>query len=120
MENVFDIRFNVFSDNPEFNGHSRKLELHFEGVGLQYEHKPELGNPPELRELYGQNRRIWRRVFFSRQGFSALDRGSYQYVVSQNSICLMCAEKNPKTCHRTEIAYWIAEESNPEIKVIHL
>ena len=120
VEKIVDVRSNLYAENPEFNGHNRELEISFAGYGFDYEHQEELGNPPEIRHLFRDNRRVWRRLFFSRADFSPLDQRSYQFSVSQRPTCLMCAEKKPKHCHRSEIANWITRGSNPRIKVIHL
>jgi uncharacterized protein (DUF488 family) len=120
VEKIIDVRFNVFSENPDFNGQVKELELLFAGMGFEYEHRQELANPPEIRALFRTNRRVWRKAFFSRENFSALDRRTYQFIFTQQPTCLMCAEKRHKKCHRSDLARWIVKGANPKIKVVHL
>lgn len=118
IDQVIDIRYNDYSENRDFNGQNTDLGYLFWKYGMTYIHRKDLGNPPAIQRLFKSNKRLWRKQFFSR--FRLSDRLKLQALVAQTTTALLCAEKNPKTCHRTELADWIAKGSNPRIKVIHL
>jgi len=118
IEQVIDIRENPWSYNHDFNGTTKNLALQFAGVGIDYQHRQELGNPKSYSKIFQSERKYWRNLFFSK--FQTLERLAYQQLFTDRKTALMCAEKDFRKCHRTEIAYWIARGSNPRIKVIHL
>lgn len=120
IELVIDVRDSLGSYNNAFNGNTRDLAYAFDSMGIKYEHRTEFGNPYRLRGLFKRDIRGWRNKFFSMKYLDNKDRLFYQDYVTRNRICLMCAEKDFRDCHRTEIARWIRENSEIRIRVIHL
>ena len=74
--------------------------------------------PRSLKRIFRRYRDQWRTEYFSR--FKENDRDTFQHLFTRESTVLMCSEKDFRKCHRTELAYWIAQGSIPRIKVKHL
>ncbi|PWI49480.1 hypothetical protein CEE45_01430 [Candidatus Heimdallarchaeota archaeon B3_Heim] len=118
IEKVIDIRFSRYSRNSDFNGQDQNLAMKFLGYGIDYEHRREFGNPNSLWKLFKDNRRAWRLKFFSH--FTTGELLLYQSLFTRQKTVLMCSEKKIRHCHRLEVANWLSQGANPEIRVIHL
>ena len=110
VEAVADVRSSPFSRfNPQFNRETLKASL--ESVGIAYSHLgPQLGAMREEPESYGPGG----LVDFSRtaltpnfiEGIQRIKTGLNRYAIA-----MMCAEKDPITCHRNLlITRFIREE----------
>ena len=118
IEQIIDVRYNVWSRNPDFNGKDKKLRVAFAGFGIEYKHIQKLGNPPVIRHLFSKNRTEWRYLFFNQ--FTNEEKELYQKIVLRKPTVLMCSENRHSKCHRTEIARWLCENLPSQVKVIHL
>ena len=107
---IADVRSAPYSRyNPQYNREGLKAAL--EAVGIAYSHLgPQLGAHREEAECYGPTG----RVDFSRTAMTAAFREGIQRVKSglhKYSIAMMCAERDPLTCHRNLlISRFVREE----------
>ena len=107
---IADVRSAPYSRyNPQYNREALKAAL--EAVGIAYSHLgPQLGAHREDPECYGPSG----RVDFSRTALTASFREGIQRVktgLHKYSIAMMCAERDPLTCHRNLlISRFVREE----------
>ena len=107
---IADVRSAPYSRyNPQYNREALKAAL--ESVGIAYSHLgPQLGAHREEAECYGPTG----RVDFSRTAVTSAFREGIQRVktgLHKYSIALMCAERDPLTCHRNLlISRFVREE----------
>ena len=107
---VADVRSAPYSRyNPQYNRETLKAAL--ESVGIAYSHLgPQLGAHREEPESYGPGGQVdFARTATSiafREGIQRVKTGQQRY-----SIAMMCAERDPITCHRNLlICRFIREE----------
>lgn len=90
-------------------------------AGIDYLHLRELGDPKEGRDAarsgnFKKFRRIYSSVLKGRDAKLAISK--IIEIVDQQNACLLCYERDPKTCHRKMITDKI--ESIEKIKAKHL
>ena len=96
---VADVRSAPYSRyNPQYNREALKAAL--ESVGIAYSHLgPQLGAHREEPESYGPGGRVDFRMTAQtaafKEGIQRIKTGLHKY-----SIAMMCAERDPLTCHR--------------------
>lgn len=107
---VADVRSAPYSRyNPQYNREALKAAL--ESVGIAYSHLgPQLGAHREEPESYGPSGRVdfsmTAQTAAFREGIQRIKTGLHQY-----SIAMMCAERDPLTCHRNLlISRFVREE----------
>lgn len=106
---VVDVRSYPQSQRPEFNAENLKVKLPENEI--VYCHYPLLG---------GMGKRSYIEYMESadfRKGFADLLYQINRKADNDTKIALMCAEKNPRNCHRRHIAEKLEKEG---IMVIHL
>jgi uncharacterized protein (DUF488 family) len=91
-------------------------------AGITYEHIKELGNPPEIRQLFHQGelkegRRQYRRFLENGYGL-AVD--VLVGLVAIEPTAILCRERDAKDCHRSVVAEVAATRSGGAIRVIDL
>ena len=96
---VCDVRSNPYSNyNPQFNREMLRDKLKIHGIAYVFLGK-ELGAQSENLKCYIEGRVQYNCLAddpLFQQGINRLTQGMKQY-----QIALMCAEKDPITCHRT-------------------
>ena len=117
-----DVRRNAFSMKYGFS----KKQLHgaCEGVGIRYEHLPELGIPgDERQELHSQ---ADRDALFRRYAAGTLPSTPEAQehlgalVAAEGRVAIMCFQADPATCHRSYLANALAALSAQPLTVYHL
>lgn len=102
VQRVVDVRFRPQSRKPGMSK-TRLGEL-LASRGIAYEHRRELGTPPDLRHLYRTN-----RVAAAADGFrrhveqtapDALDDLADDLAGDGPRTALLCLEADPAVCHR--------------------
>lgn len=117
-----DVRRNAISRKYGFSKNT--LSRGCEGVGIRYEHLPELGIASEQRQgLNGQADyealfEVYKRDSLPRQ-HRAL-RKIDSWIRQDNHVALTCFERLPLLCHRRFIAESLEKEFNAEVKTAHL
>ncbi len=117
-----DVRRNAYSHKYGFSGVT--LGKACEGVGLRYEHLPELGiASQERRELrtqadYDALFAVYERESLPRQG-AAMAR-IHVWVGEGNRVALTCFEAQPHQCHRHCVAEALAVRYGKELQAAHL
>ncbi len=106
---LIDIRSYPMSIHEQYN--KENLELSFPKYHIFYHHCPGLGGMREQKYMEYSLTREFTKYF------DELVRMIKKVNYSGNNIVLMCAEKSPKYCHRSELAK-VLENNN--IKVTHL
>ena len=116
-----DVRRNPLSRKYGFS--KRTLTKGCEGVGIRYEHLPELGIPSEERQNLDTQAdfdmlfdRYERDVLPKQQSAIATIQG---WIVSGESVALTCYEHVPVQCHRHCVAEAV-ERAMPAIAAQHL
>lgn len=118
VSQVIDIRLN---NTSQLAGYAKKDDLAYvlELVGIGYQHLPELAPTAELMDGY-KNKSISWPEFESRFRDILQSRCAEQYrdiIISDQNVCLLCAEDNPKGCHRTMVAgYFASMKPGTEIR----
>lgn len=89
-------------------GFSKKsLRVRLEAEGIAYLHFVELGDPKPGREaaragLFSEFRRIYAEHLRGDEARAALD--VLEETARTAQVCMLCFERDPKTCHRTIVA----------------
>lgn len=101
VEVLVDIRDRAQSRRKGFS--KTALSDALADAGIDYLHLRELGDPKEGREAarsgdFHRFRKVFAQVMASEAGQSALQR--IEELSENTSICLMCYERDEKTCHR--------------------
>ena len=117
-----DVRRNALSRKYGFS--KRTLSKGCEGVGVRYEHLPELGISSERRqelkthEDYEALFEDYKRNILPRQR-KVLEKIS-AWIQQGNHVALTCYEGVAQMCHRIYVAQSLEKELNSEIKTTHL
>ena len=117
IEAVTDVRSSPYSQyTPQFN--REVLQAALKQAGINYVFLgDELGARRAERECYENGQAIYERIAQTPSFKSGLERlwaGAKKY-----RIALMCAEKDPLTCHRTILVCRNLKNSGAEIQHIH-
>lgn len=116
IEVVADVRSIPYSQhNPQFNREALQIAVKAQGMSYVFLGK-ELGARSDNPGCYidgkvQYNYLAEEPIFLA--GLSRLKRGVQQYRVA-----LMCAEKDPLTCHRTILV--CREMKSPELEILHI
>lgn len=115
-----DVRKNPISRKYGFS--KSTLEKACAGAGIDYRHYPELGIPSHERtdlrcqadydELFARYRKT-----ILKAGATTVDALA-QRVANGECVALMCFEKNPCQCHRTQVAVAVSAKLNAEYDVL--
>lgn len=117
---VIDVRLTPWSRRPEFS--KKRLCSALEAAGIAYEHMGGLGNPPPIRDIYlagdaeAGHRRF--REHLNNGASAAVD--DLMHVVDEQSVALLCLERDPHPCHRSVVAAVTAERLPGDHPVFHL
>ena len=116
---LIDVRERAQSRRKGFSKSALATALDSEGI--RYLHFRELGDPKAGREAarnadYPAFKRIYSKVITASKGQAALR--AIVDAAKKQSVCLMCYERDPVTCHRKIITDTIEKETN--IKIRHL
>ncbi|WP_421791082.1 DUF488 family protein [Hyphobacterium sp.] len=87
--------------------------------GIDYVHFRELGDPKDGREAaragnWKKFRQIYAGVMASQEAKQALD--DIEKLLFQSSACLLCYERDPKTCHRSIVAKELSDRLKLQTK----
>lgn len=101
IETLVDIRDRAQSRRRGFS--KTALSEALGDVGIAYLHLRELGDPKEGREAarrgdYREFRNVFSQVMASDEAKCAMQK--LEEMCQNTSICLMCYERDEKTCHR--------------------
>jgi uncharacterized protein (DUF488 family) len=112
---VLDVRASARSPRPGFGGAA--LARAFAAAGLEYAHVPAVGNPfhaEAAQDLAGVLARYREHLDRHPEALRAvLDRAAGARAA------LLCAEANPRRCHRSVLAERLGE-ADPGLSVVHL
>ena len=102
---LIDVRAVAVSRKKGFSKNGLRDRLKAEGIA--YVHLVELGDPKPGREAarsgrYADFRRIYEAHLETGDAIDALNM--LDNTVPENTVCLMCFERDPATCHRRLIA----------------
>jgi uncharacterized protein (DUF488 family) len=120
IERVIDVRLRPQSRKP---GMSKTrlgdtLALH----GIAYEHRRELGTPPDLRHLYRTNK-VARAAAGFREHVESTAADALDDLATELSdgprTALLCLEEDPSVCHRRVLTDALRERS-PKLDVVDL
>lgn len=120
IRRLVDVRLRPYSRKRGFSG-AALLET-MRKAGIEYEHRPALGNPVPIQELYKSGRADEGRHQFRRM----LENGGRGEVEELASVAtagvtaVMCLEKDPVMCHRSVVAELASECSSGALGVKHL
>ena len=120
VERVVDVRLTPASRRPDFA--KNRLSSALESAGIAYEHRPALGNPLAIRDVYlsgdaeGGHRRF--REHLSNDAGVALD--NLAESIGSQTVALLCLERDAHRCHRSVVASMTAERLRGERAIIHL
>jgi uncharacterized protein (DUF488 family) len=106
VERVVDVRLTPASRRPDFA--KKRLGGALESAGIAYEHRPALGNPLAIRDIY----------FSGDAASGALD--DLAESIGSQTVALLCLERDAHRCHRSVVASMTAERLPGERAVIHL
>jgi uncharacterized protein (DUF488 family) len=118
-----DVRRNPLSRKYGFS--KSTLRQACEGVGIRYEHLPELGiasedrRELEVQEDYDSLFATYRRVSLPRQG-AALARIRHWVECDGETVALTCFEAQPCQCHRHCVAEALATQGGTRLVPYHL
>lgn len=119
VERLIDVRALAGSRRRGFG--KTALSAALAAAGLEYVHRPALGNPKPGRELYRAGRVAEGRTLFERH--LAGQRGALEELaslVAERPSALMCACADPAACHRTAVIDALRSELGLTLEVIQL
>lgn len=116
---VADIRDRAQSRRVGFSKSSLSAAL--KSAGIEYVHFKQLGDPKEGRDAarrgdFAEFRRVFAQVMASEKATTALHE--LEEMLNGANVCLMCYERDEKTCHRKIVADDLMRRT--EISVKHL
>jgi uncharacterized protein (DUF488 family) len=122
VERVLDVRFRAQSRKPGMS--KTKLGEQLARHGIAYEHRRDLGTPPELRHLYRTNKVARAAAGFREHVEStaapALDELADELASGEAPrTALLCLEEDPAVCHRSVLVEALRDR-RPELAVIEL
>lgn len=122
VERVIDVRFRAQSRKPGMS--KTKLGEQLARHGIAYEHRRELGTPPDLRHLYRTNKVARASAGFREHVEStaapALDELAEELAAEgAPRTALLCLEENAEECHRSVLAEALRERQ-PALTVVDL
>ena len=103
VQRVIDVRFRPQSRKPGMS--KTKLGEQLARHGIAYEHRRELGTPPELRHLYRTNK-VERAAAGFREHVESTASDALDDLAAELSAAgsprtaLLCLEEDPAVCHR--------------------
>lgn len=112
-----DIRDRAQSRRPGFS--KSALSEALSKANIQYVHLKELGDPKEGREAarrgdFGEFRRVFSNVMASEEANSAVQQ--IAEMLKDSNVCLMCYERDVKTCHRKIVSDNLKERTGTPVK----
>ena len=120
VQRLIDVRFRPQSRRPGMS--KTRLSERLGAHGIAYEHRRELGTPPDLRWLYRHNRvaegAAAYRAHVETAAPDALDALAAELDHAPRT-ALMCLEADPAACHRRVIAEALRER-RPDLQVVDL
>ena len=116
---LIDVRYRPQSRRPGMS--KTRLGAALGERGIAYEHRRELGTPPDIRWFFKHNRiaegRAQFRTYVESEQAAALDRLAAD--LNGPPLALMCLEADPAECHRRVVAEALAERV-PGLAVVDL
>jgi uncharacterized protein (DUF488 family) len=117
VEILVDIRDRAQSRRKGFS--KSALSEALASAGIDYIHLKELGDPKEGREAaragdFKKFRQIFANVLKSEKATAALN--TVAELASETSICLMCYERDEKTCHRKIVSDHLDKRLNSKTR----
>jgi uncharacterized protein (DUF488 family) len=120
VRRVIDVRFRPQSRRPGMS--KTRLGALLAEHGIAYEHRRELGTPPDMRWLFHAGRldeaRAAYREHVAREAPEAIDELAAE-LSDAPPTALLCLEADPAGCHRRVITDALRER-RPELRVIDL
>jgi uncharacterized protein (DUF488 family) len=120
VQRLIDVRYRPQSRRPGMSK-TRLGDLLAEH-GIAYEHRRELGTPPDIRWFFKNNRldeaRAAYRSHVEENASDELDALAAELDAGPRTV-LMCLEADPAGCHRTIVAESLRQR-RPDLKVVEL
>lgn len=116
---VLDIRAAPVSRKKGFSKH--QLAQHLANAGIGYRHLRALGTPKRGREAaQAGDIEAFERIFLEHmeEPEALLDLGEALALAKEQTVCLLCLEREPEHCHRLIVGKRMAKESGQEL--VHL
>ena len=125
VERVIDVRLRPQSRKPGMS--KTRLGATLALGGIAYEHRRELGTPPELRDLYrsASREKHARAAAGFREHVEAHERAAVDALAAELSApdaprtALLCLEEDHAVCHRSVLAEALSDRL-PDLEVRHL
>jgi uncharacterized protein (DUF488 family) len=117
---VIDVRLVAWSRKKGFS--RTALSEALASAGVRYEHWRELGNPPEIRDLFKDGQIAEGRLRFRetlRNGKSSVI-ADLAGLATRESVALLCLEADHTRCHRDVVADEAALRTQYALAVSHL
>ena len=116
VELLVDVRAVPRSRKHDFS--KSRLTAHLDKGGIDYLHEAALGNPKAGRDAaragdYASYVRIFEDQMATVDAREAITRVAE--ITNRRTVCLLCLERDPRSCHRAIVAKHIAARSNQQI-----
>jgi uncharacterized protein (DUF488 family) len=120
VERVIDVRYRPQSRRPGMS--KTRLGERLADHRIAYEHRRELGTPPELRWLY-KNNRVAEGAAGFREHVEGAAAGALDALAAELAdgprTALLCLEADPATCHRRVLTDALRRRA-PSLEVVDL
>lgn len=121
VDAVVDVRLR---NTSQLAGFAKRDDLAFlltEGFGIQYVHRPDLAPTAEIMDAYkaGRDWPAYEREFLALLAQRGAEDIGHELLARYRCPCLLCAEPQPRRCHRRLVAEWWARHI-PGLEVVHL
>lgn len=117
---VVDVRERAFSRKPGFS--KTPLSTALARIGIKYVHVPALGSPTPIRKQL-QEDGDYRRFFSGYRDYLLSHADAADELLDDlenETACLMCFERDPKTCHRSVLAEYLTGPGGLMKEVKHI
>ncbi|WP_442599823.1 DUF488 domain-containing protein [Neobacillus sp. D3-1R] len=121
VQKLVDIRLH---NTSQLAGYSKKDDLEYvmELRGIEYIHEPLLAPTEEIFKAYKKKEINWEE--FKEQYIDLLKERKIEEkiddLMGSKTVCLLCSEHKPHTCHRSFLAEYINEHLHSDLRVVHL
>jgi uncharacterized protein (DUF488 family) len=120
IKRLLDVRYRPQSRRPGMS--KTRLGDLLADHGIAYEHRRELGTPPDIRFLFKSNRLDEARAAYRKHveatAADALDELAAELATAPRT-ALMCLEAHPDGCHRTIVAAALRERRG-DLEIVEL
>lgn len=121
VKHLIDTRLN---NTSQLSGYAKRDDLNYvmDLVKIRYTHALRLAPEENMLSFYKKKMISWNE--YEKQYLGLLEKRKIEQYADQyfshGRVCFLCSEEKPHNCHRRLLAEYLKENSNIDIKIVHL